>query len=133
MHGHVSSVAFGLLSAGDSTSMDVLQHHSSKLTDAISKNLSLVINELCSEKLISRHKKSEILTTAGLSSYDKSTNLVMFIESELEASLNPDQYLIDICHVLIRQENQTLISIATSMLQQLGKYNNHVYIINITS
>ena len=113
--------------------MDVLQRHSSKLTDAISKNLSLVINELCSEKLISRHKKGEILTTAGLSSYDKSTNLVMFIESELEASLNPDQYLIDICRVLIRQENQTLISIATSMLQQLGKYNNHVYIINITS
>ena len=113
--------------------MDVLQRHSSKLTDAISENLSLVINELCSEKLISHHKKREILTTAGLSNYDKSTNLVMFIELELEAFPNPDQYLINICRVLIRQENQTLISIATSMLRQLGKYNNHVYIINITS
>ena len=113
--------------------MDVLQHHSSKLTDAISENLFLVINELCSKELIPRHKKSEILTKTGLSHYEKSTNLVIFIESELEASLNPDQYLIDICHVLIKQENQTLKSIATSMLQQLGKYNNHVYIINITS
>ena len=95
-------------------------------SDAISENLSLVTNELCSEKMISHHKKRQILTTAGLSNYDKSTNLVMFIESELEASLNPDQYLIDICRVLIRQENQTLISVASSMLQQLGKYNNHV-------
>lgn len=100
----------------------VLQCHSSKLTDAISGNLSLVINELCSASLISRHKKSEILTPPGLSSYDKSTNLVLFIESELEASPNPDQYLTDICHVLNRQQHQALKSIATTMLQQLGKY-----------
>ena len=102
--------------------MKVLQCHSSKLTEAISGNLSLVINELCSASLISCHKKSEILTPSGLSIYDKSTNLVLFIESELEASLNPDQYLTDICHVLNRQQHQTLKSIAIAMLQQLGNY-----------
>ena len=50
----------------------------------------------------------------------------MFIESELDASLNPDQFLIDICHVLINQQHQTLKNIATSILQQLGK-PVHVY------
>ena len=43
------------------------------------------------------------------------------LQRQLEASLTPDQYLIDICHVLINQQHQTLTDIATNILHQLGE------------
>lgn len=103
--------------------MDILRRHSSQLIKAISNNLSLVTNELFSASLISSDLRSDILTTTGVSNYDKSTKLVMAIETELETRLevsNRDQYLTGVCHVL--QQHQTLKSIATAILQQLGKY-----------
>uniref|UniRef100_A0A1X7SFM8 NACHT domain-containing protein n=2 Tax=Amphimedon queenslandica TaxID=400682 RepID=A0A1X7SFM8_AMPQE len=57
----------------------------------------------------------------GIDSYTKSTKLVNVIEQQLESSLNPEQYLIDICHVLINQQHHTLTDIATSILHQLGQ------------
>ena len=71
-----------ILCIGDS-SVEIFQSYSSRLADAISDNLIRVINELSSASLIPPHKKREIITTTGLSDYNKSTNLVMFIESEL--------------------------------------------------
>lgn len=103
--------------------MDILRRHSSQLIKAISNNLSLVTNELFSASLISPDLRSDILTTTGVSNYDKSTTLVMAIETELGARLevsDQDQYLTGICHVL--QQHQMLKSITTAMLQQLGKY-----------
>ena len=57
----------------------------------------------------------------GLFDKEKASNLVNVIEAQLEASLNPEQYLIDICHVLINQQHRTLTDIATSILHQLGE------------
>ena len=51
----------------------------------------------------------------------KTGKLVIVLQTELEASLTPDQYLIDICHVLINQQLQTLTDIATNILHQLGE------------
>ena len=39
----------------------------------------------------------------------------------MESFLNPEQNLIDICHVLINQQHRTLTDIATSILYQLGE------------
>ena len=47
--------------------------------------------------------------------------LVIVLQTQLEASLTPDKYLIDICHVLINQQHQTLTDIATNILHQLGE------------
>ena len=47
--------------------------------------------------------------------------LVIVLQTQLEASLTPDKYLIDICHVLINQQHQTLTDIATNILRQLGE------------
>ena len=44
-------------------------------------------------------------------------------KTQLEVSLTPDQYLTDICHVLINQQDQALTDIATNIVYQLGKYN----------
>ena len=57
----------------------------------------------------------------GIDNYTKSSKLVNVIEQQLESSLNPEQYLIDICHVLINQQHHTLTDIATSILHQLGE------------
>ena len=57
----------------------------------------------------------------AVDNYTKAANLMNVIEKQLESSLNPEQYLIDICHVLISQQHRTLTDIATSILHQLGE------------
>ena len=58
----------------------------------------------------------------GVDNYTKAANLMNVIENMFESSLNPEQYLIDICHVLINQQHlRTLTDIATSILHQLGE------------
>ena len=100
--------------------MDILRTHSSKLTDAVSCNLLKITNELHASRLIPKLLRQEMLVPA-VDDYTKSSKLVNVIERQLESSLNPEQYLIDICHVLINQQHRTLTDIATSILHQLGE------------
>uniref|UniRef100_A0A1X7SP57 CARD domain-containing protein n=1 Tax=Amphimedon queenslandica TaxID=400682 RepID=A0A1X7SP57_AMPQE len=100
---------------------DILRTHSVKLTDAITTNLYRVTDALYAEGLIPLDTNENIQTVTGISDYRKSSQLVSVIQRELEASLNPEQYLIDICHVLINQQHFTLTDIATSILHQLGQ------------
>ena len=85
-----------------------------------------ITNELHAARLIPKLLRQEMLVI-GIDSYTKSTKIVNVIEQQLESSLNPEQYLISICHVLINQQHHTLTDIATSILQQLGEC---VYIIS---
>ena len=64
-----------------------------------------------------------------MTDYTKAMKLMSVLRGQLESTLNPEQYLIDICHVLINQQHRTLTDIATSILHQLGKYMC-VYIIS---
>uniref|UniRef100_A0A1X7UJX8 NACHT domain-containing protein n=2 Tax=Amphimedon queenslandica TaxID=400682 RepID=A0A1X7UJX8_AMPQE len=98
---------------------DILRTHSSKLTDAVSCNLLKIANELHASRLMPEQLRQEILVVA-VDDYTKSTKLVNVIERQLKASLKPEQYLINICHVLINQQHRTLTDIATSILRQLG-------------
>uniref|UniRef100_A0A1X7TU82 NACHT domain-containing protein n=1 Tax=Amphimedon queenslandica TaxID=400682 RepID=A0A1X7TU82_AMPQE len=100
---------------------DILRTHSVKLTDAITTNLYRVTDALYAEGLIPLDTKENIQTVTGISDYRKSSQLVSVIQRQLESSLNPEQYLIDICHVLINQQHRTLTDIATSILHQLGQ------------
>ena len=63
---------------------------------------------------------THIQTATGISDIVKSGQLMSTLQTQLEASLTPDQYLIDICHVLINQQHQTLTDIATNILHQLN-------------
>ena len=99
---------------------DVLRSHSSKLVDVISGNLLRITNELHAARLIPKLLRQEMLVPA-VDSYTKSTKLVNVIEQQLESSLDPVQYLTDICRVLLNQEDRTLTDITTSILHQLGK------------
>ena len=64
---------------------------------------------------------THIQAATGMSDLVKSGQLISTLQTQLEASLTPDQYLIDICHVLINQQHQTLTDIATNILHQLGE------------
>ena len=91
------------------------------LVDAITNNLYRVTNGLYAKGLISMETVNHIQTAAAFSDIVKSGQLMSVLQKQLESSLNPEQYLIDICHVLINQQHRTLTDIATSILHQLGE------------
>ena len=83
-------------------------------------NLDDVTNALYAKDLIPQQTREEMLVL-GVTDNKKASSLVLVLEQQLEASLNPEQYLIDICHVLINQQLDTLTDIATSILHELGE------------
>ena len=71
--------------------------------------------------MIPQQALDDVLVMGVMTDYNKAMKQVRIIQTQLEASLTPDQYLIDICHVLINQQHQTLTDIATNILHQLGE------------
>ena len=57
-----------------------------------------------------------------MTDYTKASKLMSVLQRQLEAHSDPDQYLVNICNVLINQQQQTLTDIAISILQQLGQF-----------
>ena len=100
---------------------EVLQNHSARLARAVSPNLIRVTDALYAEGLLIPRSVKEKMLVLAIEDYAKASYLVNVIEGQLESSLNPEQYLISVCHVLINQQHQTLADIATTMLRQLGK------------
>ena len=101
--------------------MNILRCYYSALIDAITTNLHGVSNGLYSKGLIPMETLTHIQTATGISDKVKSGQLMSTLQTQLEASLSPDQYLIDICQVLINQQHQTLTDIATNISCQLGE------------
>ena len=106
---------------------EVLQTHSARLACAISPNIIRVTDALYAEGLLIPRSAKEKMLVLAIEDYAKASYLVNVIEGQLESSLNPEQYLISVCRVLINQQHQTLIDIATTMLHQLGKLIVMVY------
>ncbi|XP_019860122.1 PREDICTED: uncharacterized protein LOC109588390 [Amphimedon queenslandica] len=99
---------------------DILQNHSYQLVHASSANICNVTDALYAKDLIPQLTK-EAMHVSGVTNNEKSSKLVIVIQTQLEGSLNPEQYLIDTCHVLINQKHRALTDIATSILHQLGQ------------
>ena len=57
-----------------------------------------------------------------MTDYTKASKLMSILQRQLEVHSDPDQYLVNICNVLINQQQQTLTDIAISILQQLGQF-----------
>uniref|UniRef100_A0A1X7UMW4 Death domain-containing protein n=1 Tax=Amphimedon queenslandica TaxID=400682 RepID=A0A1X7UMW4_AMPQE len=97
---------------------DILRTHSVKLVDSISIDIPRTAYALYAKEPIPQQTKQEMLVPA-VDNFTKAANLMNVIEKQLESSLNSEQYLIDICHVLINQQHRTITDIATSILHQL--------------
>uniref|UniRef100_A0A1X7TIP5 NACHT domain-containing protein n=1 Tax=Amphimedon queenslandica TaxID=400682 RepID=A0A1X7TIP5_AMPQE len=100
---------------------DILRIHSVKLTDGISQNLDKITTELHAKGLIPQQAVDDILLMGVMTDYTKAMKLMSVLRGQLESSLNPEQCLINICHVLINQQYRTLTNVATSILHQLGQ------------
>lgn len=79
-----------------------------------------IADNLYARELIPTYSREEILYSHGQNDSDKARMLVKVIDLQLESSLNPNQYLADVCHVLINQRQRVADRIANDMLQQLG-------------
>ena len=103
------------------TPNEVLQKHSDKLTVAITPCLQQLAIALHAKNIITLEQMSAI-ETPGIPMFNRACNLVGNIQRSLQGSLHPDQDLIEFCEVLKSRGDNVLIKIATSMLQQIGKY-----------
>ena len=99
----------------------VLQNHSEDLTNVMTTSLYRITDALYARELITLDTKINIYSTTGEDESRKAGRLVIRLEKLLKASSDPDRFLINICHVLINQQNKTITNIASSMLHQLGK------------
>ena len=95
----------------------ILRTNSAKLTDAISNNLDKVAVALLDKELIPKDTKDKTLLM-GKTPYVKASELVGVLQSQLSASLDQCQYLINICNVL--KDLDGTKDLAITMLQDLG-------------
>ena len=86
-----------------------------------------VTQALHAKGIISFEVKDQILTAKGEGDNKKAIYLLHVLQRQLEAHSDPDQYLVNICNVLINQQQQTLTDIAISILQQLGQRSIFYY------
>uniref|UniRef100_A0A1X7TN09 Death domain-containing protein n=2 Tax=Amphimedon queenslandica TaxID=400682 RepID=A0A1X7TN09_AMPQE len=105
--------------SGDTPSA-ILRMNYATLVDAITNNLYRVTNGLYAKGLIPMETVNHIQTAAS-SDVVKSGKLMSALQQQLESSQNPEQYLTEMCRVLINQQHHTLTDIATSILHQLGQ------------
>ena len=76
-------------------------------------------NDLSSANLISYSIKNDLISTKGLSRYQKASKLLNEIERSLR-NLNTLETLEKFCVVLKKQENEGLKRMAGEMLNELG-------------
>ena len=107
-------------STGD-TSRDILRRHTSELLGIISDPDKLAV-DLWSADLIPDPVKDNVLTTVGLSRFQKANKLVDEVYRSLKV-FNSPAILVKFCEVLNIQHNPGLTRIADEMLKQLsGEY-----------
>ncbi|XP_019862317.1 PREDICTED: uncharacterized protein LOC109590916 [Amphimedon queenslandica] len=101
-------------------SFELLQFYSDKLIDAISDDVLRVTNALYARSLVQSNIRRDVLAV-DRTDYSKAIDLVFSIEAELESSINPSQYLADMCRVLLNIRLQNLTDIASTILIELGQ------------
>ena len=95
----------------------ILRKNFTNLTNAISINLVPVAGALFAEELIPEGANRGALVV-GLGDYRKASELMIVLQSLLEASSDKRQYLINVCNVL--KDLVGTKDIAITMLQELG-------------
>ena len=102
----------------NSSPYDILKRHTSELLGVIPGPDKLA-NDLSSVDLISDRVKDDVLTTLGISRYQKCSILLNEIQRSLNV-FNERERLISFCDVLKQQNDCTLSRISDDMKRQLG-------------
>ena len=96
---------------------EILRKNFTNLTNAISINLLPVAGALFAKELIPGGANGRTLVV-GISDYIKASELMIVLQSLLEASSDQRQYLINVCNVL--KDLVGTKDLAITMLKQLG-------------
>ena len=100
--------------------MDIFTRHVNEILGVMSDpDTERLSNDLSSANLIPYSVKDYVITTKGLSRYQKASILLNEIERSLR-HLNTPEILENFCLVLQKQETCTLKTIAGEMLKKLG-------------
>ena len=104
-------------STGDTSPRDILKRHTSELLGIISDPDKLAV-DLWSADLIPDPVKDNVLTTVGLSRFQKANKLVDEVYRSLKVFNSPD-ILVKFCEVLNIHQDPGLTRIADEMLKHL--------------
>lgn len=110
---------------------EILRHFSADLTNAISNSFDRVATELCAKHLIPQGTKDDLLATMGIPPYNKACQMMTVMQSNLKISSDPQQYLRDVCAVLMSiNDNRNLTELASEILVTLNNskswHNLHI-------
>ena len=94
----------------------ILQVHLAQLAEATVDPVWLA-DQLCSEGIVDRQIKRELLTTSGVSDDEKSIRLWSRISTAVNSHPDPKQVLLNVCYIM-RQRTE-LKQLAASMIMQL--------------
>ena len=103
---------------------DVFRAHFDQLVRGVSQqpDMNMITVELYSKDLISEHVKNDITTITGVSSSQKSIDLVNAIEKRIKVDQRPVQLMKELCEVM--QQYPTLACVAESISKALGELMN---------
>ena len=106
------------------TPLTIFTRHVNEMLGVISDpDTERLPNDLSSANLIPYCIKDDLISTKGLSRYQKASKLLNEIERSLR-NLNTPETLETFCLVVKKQENQGLKKIAGKMLKELGEEIN---------
>ena len=94
----------------------VIRLYSSKLAEATLDPVWLA-NELCGEGLLDTLTRDDLLTTVGVSAFNKALQLWRRIEVIVKFHENPDQALLTVCNVM--KQRTELAPLAQAMMPRL--------------
>ena len=104
---------------------EILRSHSCRLFDYIRQDIYYLVDELYAKGLIPLEIKGSILKTEK-TCYHMSSQFVCDLQMLLESSIDPVQFLIKFCRVLLSDRIYFVgyKHLAESMLNQLSKWIN---------
>ena len=120
MHGVLSSI---VIIIGIQDAFSLLRSASAKLTQPISTTLYAVTDSLYAQGLIPLDTKEDMYEGEG-NNVRKAGRLLIALQKLLEASSNREQYLINVCYILLSQKLVPLKEITVPILKELGKCMN---------
>ena len=115
-----NSLSFIHISLDSDSPLDIFTRHLCDILGAISDpDTERLPNDLSSAYLIPYSVKDDLISTKGLSRYQKASILMNEIDRLFRQANQPEMLKI-FCTVLKKQENQVLTRIAEDMLTELG-------------
>ena len=108
-----------LLVADKPNPWEIFRSNFSDICNAITSTFDRTADDLVTEKLIPLSLYDDISTTTSYSTYRKGSKIAQELHNQIQSSKDPRQTLLNICQVLLRQDNQILKDIGADMKSQL--------------